>query len=63
MPYRLCPHCSRQGKLLEHVSQDAMVEYFRCDRCNQAWTHQKNDPTSPPVDITVKLPAKTPEST
>jgi hypothetical protein len=58
MPYRLCPLCLNQGRLLEQISQDALVEYFRCDPCNHAWTHRKGDPTSPAVDVTVKLPVK-----
>ena len=58
MPYRLCPLCHKKGTLLEQVSQGALVEYFRCDPCNHAWTHRRGDPTSPAVDVTVKLPAK-----
>ena len=63
MPYRLCPLCLKQGTLLEQTSRDAVVEYYRCNPCNHAWTHRKDDPMSPPVDITVKLPLKTPENT
>jgi rubredoxin len=54
MPYRLCPRCKKQGRLLEHISQDALVEYYRCDPCNHAWTHAKGDPQAPPQDVTIK---------
>ena len=59
MPYRLCPLCLKQGKLLEQTSQGAVVEYYRCDPCNHTWMHRKGDPTSPAVDVTVRLADKT----
>ena len=54
MPYRLCPICKLQGRLLEHTSQDAVVEYFRCDRCGHIWSHQRMDPAAPAVDVAIR---------
>lgn len=44
MPYRLCPNCRVRGRLLEQTSKDALVEYYRCDKCGHVWTHDKRDP-------------------
>jgi len=41
MPYRLCPNCQTQGRLLDHVSKDTVVEYYRCETCSHIWTHDK----------------------
>ena len=54
MPHRLCSICQVQGRLLEHTSQDALVEYYRCDECGHIWTHEKANPNSPPKAVTVK---------
>jgi rubrerythrin len=39
--------------LLEGSSQDAVVEYWRCDQCGHVWTHEKANPNSPHKDVTV----------
>jgi hypothetical protein len=54
MPHRLCSICQVQGRFLEHISRDALVEYYRCDACGHVWTHEKANPNSPPEPITVK---------
>ena len=58
MAHRLCPNCQIQGRLLEGPSQDAFVEYYRCDECGHVWTHQKDHPQSPASAITIKLRQK-----
>jgi hypothetical protein len=59
MPQRACPVCRVQGRLLEDTSKEALVEYYRCDKCGRIWTDRKADPNSPPTLVTVK--AKTPD--
>lgn len=54
MPHRVCPMCRAQGRLLEHTSKDAFVEYYRCDTCGHIWHHAKGDPLAPPKDVTIK---------
>ena len=54
MPHRACPVCRVQGRLLEETSKEALVEYYRCDKCGRIWTHRKADPNSPPTLVTVK---------
>ena len=44
MPHRLCSVCQIEGRLLERSSQDALVEYYRCDRCGRVWAHEKAKP-------------------
>jgi hypothetical protein len=57
MPPRVCPRCHHTpGRLLECTSHMSYVYYYRCDECRHVWTHQKDDPNSPPTDVTV--PAK-----
>jgi rubredoxin len=60
MPQRQCPVCRIEGTLLEHSSQDAVVDYFRCSQCGRIWTHRKGDPNSLATDVTV--PAKPPKA-
>lgn len=43
MPYRKCPECKNDGRLLDRISKDALVEYYRCDKCGCIWTHDKKD--------------------
>ena len=52
MPYRICPKCQAQGRLLEAASQDAVVEYYRCNTCGHVWTRDKDHPDAPLADIT-----------
>ena len=60
MPNRSCAVCHVEGRLLDATSKDAVVDYFRCDRCGRIWTHQKGDPTSPAQGVTVKAPVAKP---
>jgi Zn-finger nucleic acid-binding protein len=60
MPHRLCPFCRVQGRLLEDTSKEALVEYYRCDKCGRIWTHRKADPNSPEKHVT--FPAKPPKA-
>jgi hypothetical protein len=55
MSHRLCSICQVQGRLLEYTSQDAVVEYYRCDTCGHIWTLEKANPDAPPIAVTVKL--------
>jgi len=59
MPYRVCSQCQRQGRLLEHVSQGAYVDYYRCDHCGHVWSHEKGKPESKPRDVTIPLKTRT----
>jgi len=43
-----------QGRLFEHVSQEALVDYYRCDKCGHIWTHHKGNVSAPPRDVTVR---------
>lgn len=53
MPHRICPQCHRQGRFLEAASQEAWVDYYRCDVCGHVWAQSKEDPNAPPRDITL----------
>ena len=59
MPHRLCPVCRNNGRLLEQTSRDSRVDYYRCDACAVAWTHDKDNPASAPNIIAERKPAKT----
>jgi hypothetical protein len=50
MPYRKCPICRNPGRLITE-STDKGLEYYRCDRCGQAWVHDKADPTQKPRPV------------
>lgn len=57
---RVCPKCHQVGRLLEAASQDAVVEYYRCDACGHVWSHDKGNPKAPARDVT--FPPKKAES-
>jgi len=44
------PQLPDSGALLEGPSQDAFVEYWRCDRCGHIWTRDKRNPNLPHKD-------------
>lgn len=45
MPVRHCPVCQNPTpRFLEGVSAEALVWYYRCERCGHVWNVQKNDP-------------------
>jgi len=37
MAEQTCSHCGQSGRRLEHVSAIAWLDYYRCDRCGEAW--------------------------
>jgi uncharacterized Zn finger protein len=51
MPARICSHCGQPGRLLEMVSLQPLVDYYRCDSCGQVWAVNKADTTLPPQII------------
>ena len=55
MSLETCPKCQQQGRLLGVSSEEARVNYYRCNDCRHVWTHQKNNPDSQPVDVTLRL--------
>ncbi|HEY1302604.1 MAG TPA: hypothetical protein VGF24_03590 [Vicinamibacterales bacterium] len=61
MPYRRCPKCGRDGKLLQ-FSSTSEVSYFRCDPCHHFWLHEHLTPQNPPRDVS-QPPDKRTDST
>ena len=51
MPHRSCPFCHEPGRLLESVSRDSHVEYFRCDPCWHVWSHSKFESDGPTIAV------------
>ena len=41
MSARVCPKCLRRGRHLTASSQQAVVDYFRCDSCGHVWAVDK----------------------
>ena len=65
MPLRPCPICRHSTpRWLETCSQDAYVNYYRCEPCGHVWTVPKNDPNGLVTPVTTKadrvLPAAIP---
>jgi len=52
MPYRLCQTCRQPGRFLADVSKRCAVEYYYCDNCGNAWSHDKNNPSASAVPVT-----------
>jgi len=48
-----CPACDNVGNLLKSVSQDADVDYYRCQACAHVWSVPKGK-CEPTNDVTVK---------
>ena len=53
MPNRPCPRCQRTGRFLKDSSAIALVDYYRCDFCNEVWCLDKSDPDKPHRIVTV----------
>ncbi len=53
MPTRPCPRCQRTGRFLKDSSSIALVDYYRCDFCNEVWCLDKSDPDKPHRIVTV----------
>jgi hypothetical protein len=59
MSSRLCPRCERPARLLKDSSTNALVDYYRCDRCNEVWVVDRKDPDTPLRSVT--LPRDSPD--
>ena len=55
MPFRLCPTCRIEARLLQHISKSALVAYYRCDTCGAIWVYDKADVGRPPERLTQDL--------
>jgi transposase-like protein len=58
MTENTCPRCTSQGRLLVESSKDAVVDYFRCDRCGHVWNRDKKNPNAPTRDVTIRVTKK-----
>ena len=41
MPARICSKCQTAGRHLAATSENAVVDYYRCDRCGHVWAIDK----------------------
>jgi uncharacterized Zn finger protein len=41
MQQSVCPKCLQHGRHLAASSQNARVDYYRCDRCGHVWSIDK----------------------
>ena len=46
-----CPTCAKAGRHLSESSENAHVDYYRCDACGHVWTISKLLGTSRDVTI------------
>jgi hypothetical protein len=47
-----CPYCGGpDARRLDWVSEEAWVDYFRCDDCCAVWTLEKPEPRALPNQI------------
>jgi hypothetical protein len=58
MAPQLCPKCQRPARFLKDSSTDALVDYYRCDHCNDVWVVDPRVPDTPLRSVT--LPRDTP---
>lgn len=57
MPVRPCPACGHPApRFIPSVSQDAHVNYYRCDGCAHVFTVRKDQPDGPHGDVTLRKP-------
>lgn len=54
MQLRFCPTCGSVGYHLAVSSENAMVDYYRCDVCGHVWSISKTHGTSRHVTAEVK---------
>ena len=53
MPIQPCPECrTLAARLLEAVSNDAHVNYYRCEKCGHVFTLPKGEVGAVPTAIT-----------
>jgi hypothetical protein len=43
--------------LLEGVSTNSVMNYFRCEQCGHVWTIPKDDPEADATAITIRKPS------
>ena len=55
MAYSVCPKCLRDGRHLAASSENATVDYYRCDWCGHVWSISKKQGS--PKDVTVRKDA------
>lgn len=41
-----CPSCSRPANLVNAVSTDRWVDFYRCEACRHVWTTNKDGTTT-----------------
>jgi len=58
MPARTCPKCAKLGRFLPATSENAVVNYHRCDSCWHVWTVDKTKTNARLRDITITIPSK-----
>jgi hypothetical protein len=57
MPARPCPQCRvNTPRVLDWASDQAVVWYYRSDRCGGAWSVPRNDPDATPRLVTRPRP-------
>ncbi|HEY1305928.1 MAG TPA: hypothetical protein VGF24_20380 [Vicinamibacterales bacterium] len=52
----LCPRCFHDGRFLAATSEQARVDYYRCDRCGHVWCYDPKRPEGAVRDITTGKP-------
>ena len=56
MNARCCPKCqSNNLRFLDGASDEALVNFYRCDKCGHVWTVSKYDPDGPTTDVTLPM--------
>ena len=52
MQQSVCPTCMQHGRHLVASSQNASVDYYRCDRCGHVWAIDKKGNSK---DVTIPV--------
>jgi uncharacterized Zn finger protein len=53
MVSRPCPTCQHDApRLLQGITEIALVIYYRCNACGTVFSVPKHDPAAPPVIVT-----------
>ena len=53
---QFCQECGHDGRWLEHSSQDARVDYYRCHE-GHVWSVPKNNHKANQTPVTLQAPA------
>ena len=56
----VCSKCQQPSRRLEFVSNNAWVDYFRCETCGQVWACEKGTTTVIHIATAQKLPPNQP---